>query len=197
MIQTSLPELNEILGGGFPDEGISVIVGTPRSGKTMLVGNIASVVVRDLNSRLAIVTEEAGSAWANMVLRDRTPDTKLASFQMYRSSVSLVHDIRNVTLIIVDGCEMTAPIQEFARRGPVILTSNERSTDLLRHRSAAVVLQLERVKNEDRVIAKVLKNRTGPTGASVQIKYDSKRGLVEHEVPAPTRWDVLMGEDII
>lgn len=196
MIPTSLPELNEILGGGFPSHGVSLIVGAPGSGKTTLLANIVSEVLLQRNTIVAVVGEETTRAWVQLVERQlRGPQLGVQRLYSAQKAPSLVHDLDSTSLVILDGGVFTAPLLEFSTTKPVIMTSNERSSEPIESRRVDIALRLERVKNEDRVLATLVKNRYGTSGQTVYFKYDRQLGLLDQEPPARSKWDRLLAEE--
>jgi hypothetical protein len=201
MVKTSLPELNEILGGGFPAVGASLIVGTPRSGKTLLAANIVSTELQKDGSVVAVISEDTPNAWVRLVtLQERFPRRGELHF--------LVSDLSErprpqPTLLVIDRPGLAIPrhIRQFAFDGPVIVTSNQAHSDSEFIRSASVSLALKNVKGTNRVRAHVTKSRSGQTGGSMFMEYDSELGLIDQthvRVPLRSRWDLLTADtDII
>jgi hypothetical protein len=198
MVKTSLPELNEILGGGFPAVGASLIVGTPRSGKTLLAANIVSTELQKDGSVVAVISEDTPNAWVRLVtLQERFPRRGMLHFIVGDPSAL------RPTLLVIDRPGLAIPrhIRQFAFEGPVIVTSNQAHSDSEFIRSASVSLALKSVKGTNRVRAHVTKSRSGQTGGSMFMEYDSELGLIDQtpvRVPLRSRWDLLTADtDII
>ncbi len=196
MIPTTIPELNEILGGGFPDKGLSMIVGAPGAGKTLLAANVSAVALQDSKADILLLCEDRGEVWNRMVnLQSKTLSPHQGSQRVTRTWASTIR-LSTTTLVIVDNNQSVPDeVVRYSLQRPVILTRNESQAHTTFTRSASLVLHLERARRSDQFIARVTKNREGRIGEFAVFKYDRGFGLVGHEGPRLSRWERLLSDE--
>ena len=200
MIPTTLPELNDLLGGGFPNTGLSLITGAPMTGKTMLVVNLLPKLLASPKVSAAIISEDLLNFWETRLRRerDRQGIDGLPGTRSYCTDDTTVVDIRLCDIIVVDGLlrkqALNKTLQEYARKSPLIVTVGVPAREVSLF--ASVILHLERFGEV--TTCTVVKNREGPQGGSCTFCLNEAQCVIEvPQVEILSKWVRLLGEDII
>jgi hypothetical protein len=197
VIQTSVPELNEVLPFGcFPEVGLSLITGPTRAGKTSLLIDIARMALADSQQKV-LVFAEVPEVWTRAALSGAILGTLL--LQRHRSTripEEDAVDVTGVTLILVDGHRLSGFMQEVARTKPVIYATRRATSSGLVNLSTAA-FELSCV-GKDRRQLKLTKSREAMPGLAAVFKLDADHRPVspDYKNPAPpSRWEVLLRDD--
>lgn len=195
-IQTSIPELNEMLPlGGFPARGVSLISGEAVTGKTTLAIDIVRTYIRqpERNLVVGVVTEEP-QRWQNE-LREDLDNNDHRLLRIYSvASPQLGHDIAGMHLVVVDSVGINTDILQYSQNNPVILASSSQNTRQLFVTQYALLLT--RLVNDVGKVT-VIKDRDGRHGGVVHVKFVNGR-LERPEYQPPqlrSAWERLLDDE--
>lgn len=189
--RTSRPEINRLFPRGLPQIGVTLILGAPKSGKTLLAMDIVREVLKTSGDRVLVLCEEP-ERWrkaighANLTVRN-----------------SFNSDDKGAVLTVVDAGQISAPVIRLAQHSPLLVTAGGLTAQTALTLAAEVALRIDRLDDGFGKLT-IVKSRHERTGvgtmeeASVQFKVDPVLGFVATDYQAPSvrsAWDRLLEEE--
>lgn len=172
--------------------GVSLIMGAPQSGKTLLAIDIVREVLKDAKEPVLVLTD-ALSRWRRAlgVHPNLTIQEGLGS--------ETVPDLRTLCLIVIDSTGLNAPVIQYAQRGPVLITTNSLTIQTAFNQTASLILRIDRLEDSQAKITVVKSRFENGTGSNaVLYKVDSVLGLVAQDYTPPalkSAWDRLLDDE--
>jgi len=178
--RTSRPEINKLFPRGLPAIGVTLIVGNPKSGKTLLVMDIVREVLKTPGDRVLVLCEDP-ALWQRTI--DHANLTARSSFNT---------DDTAATLTVVDNAQISAPVIHLAQHGPVLITASSLTVQTAFNQTAEVMLRIDRLENGIGKLT-VVKSRHEVMAngnvdlAAVLFKVDPSMGFVNQDYQPPVQ----------
>lgn len=200
MIRFSVPELNDLVGEALPNVGLTLIYGPAVSGKTLLMMDLVRNTLLDPDAAVTVFSDEP-EKWRRNVQHHLMSaqyggQLRIASGGQGLDSI----DFKTDSLIVLDNMWPQAVDFMLHSSDKALLHSAlgsvqgpQRSNR--RKQQAAVAISTEREGNKIEV--RLQKHRHKAYGEPVSVSFDPEGNLSRWEDRTRSRWDVLLGEDIL